>query len=304
MDINKICEDILADITGKASISDILLKTQILSSALGLQEFQQWVSNEQNGYNKPLDVPEYRRLHCYVTALLTVPFHASLTEMNVPVDAIQHKGAQQMLSTIYYCKPAIEAERIAASSNESLIRKPSPAMGHQFVQDLFPNAHVESVYQNISPFSFASLVETVKSRILNFVLQLEKAGEIKLSLSHPVNNEEVNKIFLQTITNSVVNNGEGSIEADNITILPQDALSQKDVQKLEIMFSRLNVLLGEEKDSMLKEAAATLKNELQSPTPRKTIIKRGLALIKGLAMGAASSEIATIINVALGVIND
>lgn len=153
MDISKICEEIIADITGKASISEILLKTQILSTALGIQEFQQWVSNEQRGYDKPLEVPNYRQLRCNVTALLTIPYHATQTEMNVPVDAIQHKGAQQMLSTIYYSEPAIEAERVASFSNESLIRKPTPAMGHQFVQAIFPYAHVETVYQDLSPSS-------------------------------------------------------------------------------------------------------------------------------------------------------
>lgn len=302
MDINKICEEIIADITGKASISEILLKAQILSSALGIQEFKQWVSNEQRGYDKPLEVPIYRQLRCNVTALLTIPFHATQTEMNVPVDAIQHRGAQQMLSTVYYSEPAIEAERVAVISNESLIRKPTPAMGHQFVQELFPNAHVEAVYQDLSLSSFSSLVETVKSMILNFILQLDKAGEIELTLSPPINKEEVSKVFLQTITNSIVNNGEGKIEADNIIMLSPDTLSESDVQVLKTLFSRLNVLIGEEKDSMLKETAADLNSELQSPTPRKSLIKKSLAIIKGLAMGVASSEIATIINAALGVL--
>lgn len=114
--------------------------------------------------------------------------------------------------------------------------------------------------------------------------------------------QEVSKVFLQTITNSIVNNGEGNIEADNIIMLSPDTLSESDVQMLKALFSRLNVLIGEEKDSMLKATAADLDSELQSPTPRKSLIKKSLAIIKGLAMGVASSEIATIINAALGVL--
>ena len=131
---------------------------------------------------------------------------------------------------------------------------------------------------------------------------MDRAGEIELTLSPPVNKEEVSKVFLQTITNSIVNNGEGNIEADNIIMLSPDMLSESDVQMLKALFSRLNVLIGEEKDSMLKATAADLDSELQSPTPRKSLIKKSLAIIKGLAMGVASSEIATIINAALGVL--
>ena len=109
-------------------------------------------------------------------------------------------------------------------------------------------------------------------------------------------------VFLQTITNSIVNNGEGKIEADNIIMLSPDTLSESDVQVLKTLFSRLHVLIGEEKDSMLKEKAADLNSELQSPMPRKSLIKKCLVIIKGLAMGVASSEIATIINAALGVL--
>ena len=85
-------------------------------------------------------------------------------------------------------------------------------------------------------------------------------------------------------------------------MLSPDTLSESDVQVLKTLFSRLNVLIGEEKDSMLKETAADLNSELQSPMPRKSLIKKSLAIIKGLAMGVASSEIATIINAALGVL--
>ena len=100
----------------------------------------------------------------------------------------------------------------------------------------------------------------------------------------------------------VINNGAGDIVADNIILLSQDTISEKDVQKLKTMFSRLNLLVKEEKDPMLQEAAEELNNEINSESPKKSVVKRGLAIIKGLAMGVASSEIATIINAAWGVL--
>ena len=301
MDINKICEEIVSDIIGKSSIAEILLKTQLLAAATGVEGFQKWVSQEQNGYEKPLEVPEYRRLHCNVTALISIPFHDGQTEMNVPVDAIQHKEAQRMLSTVFFDRPALEAERIASSPEEARLRKPTPGMGHQFVQPLFPNAHLEAVYQDLTPAEFASLVESVKSKILNFILRLDSEGVISLALKRADSQNQASKIFYQTFNSSVVNTGEGNIQANNI-ILAQDTLSEKDVQKLKTMFTRLNLLVKEEKDPMLQEAADSLNKEINSGSPKKSVIKKGLAIIKGLAMGVASSEIATIINAALGVL--
>ena len=302
MDINQICEEIVYDITRKAAISEILLKTQVLSSMVDIEEFSQWVKNEQNGYPEPLKVPEYRQLGCNVTASLTIPFHVGQTEMNVPVDAIQHEGAREMLSKVYYDSAAVEAERLAETSNEGRLRKPTPAMGYRYVQELFPNAHVEAVFQDLSPYSFATLIENVKSRILYFILGLNKERVIQLKMNVPNNKEAISKIYYQTFNNSVVNNDGGSITAENILLLNQEALSEKDIHKLQTMFSRLNVLVKEEKDPMLQDAAETLNKEICKNEPKKSVVKLTLAVIKGLAMGVASNEITSIINTALGVL--
>ncbi len=302
MDLNQICEEIVYDITGRSAISDILLKTQVLSSMVDIEDFSKWVNNEQKGYPESLKVPEYRQLGCNVTASLTIPFHVGQTEMNVPVDAIRHKGAREMLSKVYYDSAAVEAERLAATGSEGRLRRPTPAMGYQYVQELFPNAHVEAVYQDLSPFSFATLIENVKSRILNFILGLNKEGVIKLKMRAPESKETVSKIYYQTINNSVVSNDGGNIDAENIILMNHDVLTEKDIHKLQTMFSRLNVLVKDEKDPMLQEAAETLNKEICKTEPKKSVIKQTLAVIKGLAMGVASNEITTIINNALGLL--
>ena len=302
MDINQICEEIVYDITRKAAISEILLKTQVLSSLVDIEEFCQWVRNEQNGYPEPLKVPEYRQLGCNVTVSLTIPFHVGQTEMNVPVDAIQHEGAREMLSKVYFDSAAVEAERLAETSNEGRLRKPTPAMGYRYVQELFPNAHVEAVFQDLSPYSFATLIENVKSRILNLILGLNKEGVIQLKMNAPNNKEAVSKIYYQTFNNSMVSNDGGSITAENILLFNQEALSETDIQKLQTMFSRLDVLVKEEKDPMLQDAAETLNKQICKTEPKKSVIKQTLAVIKGLAMGVASNEITTIINAALGIL--
>ena len=302
MDINQICNELAHDITNKTSITEILLKAQVLSSIVDIADFSKWVSYEQNGYPELLKVPEYRKLGCNVTASLTIPFHVGQTEMNVPVDAISHKVGREMLSKVFFGSAAVEAERLAEASNEGRIRKPAPGMANQFVQELFPSAHVEAVFQDLSPSSFASIIENVKSRILNFVLGLNKEGIIQLEMNMPDNKEAVNKIYYQTFNNSVVSNDGGVIDAENILFFDQNSLSEREIRQLQTIMSRLSVLVKDEKDPMLQEAAETLNNEINKSGPKKSVIKQMLAVIKGLAMGVASSEIATIINTALEIL--
>ena len=150
---------------------------------------------------------------------------------------------------------------------------------------------------------FVSLVESVKSRIMDFILRLDSDGIISLALKKPDSPNTASKIFYQTFNSSVVNNGEGNINADNIYLLSHDSISEKDVQELKTILSRLNVLVKEEKDQMLQEAADSLNQEINSESHKKSVVKKGLAIIKGLAMGVASSEIAMKINEALGVLH-
>lgn len=302
MDINLICKELVHDITNKTAITEILLKTQVLSSIVDIADFNNWVSYEQNGYPAPLKVPKYRILGCNVTASLTIPFHVGQTEMNVPVDAIRHDGVREMLPRVYFDSAAVEAERLAATSNEGRLRKPAPGMAIQVVQELFPSAHVEAVFQDLSPNSFATIIENVKSRILNFILGLNKEGIIQLEMNVLDNKEAVNKIYYQTFKNSIVSNDGGIINAETMLLLNEGCLSEREIHQLQTMFSRLNVLVKDEKDPMLQEAADTLNKEISKLEPKKSVIKQTLAVIKGLAMGVASSEIAAIINTALGIL--
>ena len=131
---------------------------------------------------------------------------------------------------------------------------------------------------------------------------LNKEGVIQLKMQGPENKAAVSKIYYQTFNNSMVNNEVGSVTAENILLMNQNALSEKDIHKLQTLFSRLNVLVKDEKDPMLHEAADTLYKEIRKTEPKKSIIKQTLAVIKGLAMGVTSNEITTIINAAFGIL--
>lgn len=302
MDVNRICEAIVSDIIGGATISEILLKTQLLAALTGIEKFQQWVDQEQNGYKKPFELPEYRKLHCNVTAILSIPFHVGTVEMNVPVDAIQLKSTRDLLSTVFYDSPAIAAEQIATTAEVGRFRKSTPAMAHMAVQPLFPNIHVEAVYQDLTSVAFVLLVESVKSKILAFILRLDKEGVLTLALRKPDDRDLINKIYCRIFNDSVASSGEDDITPERVFLVSHDPVSPNNVQTLKDMFSRLNVLLREEKDRTLQDALDALNVEINLAAPSRSNVKKCLAIIKGLAIGVSCNEVTTIANAALGVL--
>lgn len=78
--INKIIQD-LGD---EKPISGILLKSQIVASELGNQEFSNWIFHEQNGYTDVKSLPDYRKLGAIVKVNVTVPFQGRWTNITLP----------------------------------------------------------------------------------------------------------------------------------------------------------------------------------------------------------------------------
>src|SRR5207248_1380730 len=56
--------ELQADAMNRAvGLADLLRKARAVSVKLRATDIEEWLGREMNGYAKPADVPEYRRLH-------------------------------------------------------------------------------------------------------------------------------------------------------------------------------------------------------------------------------------------------
>lgn len=88
IDFKTLAENILSDLMGSASISDILLKTKIFASKKGDNELLKWVEHELNGYeNEP---PKYRIIPAGVKVLVFQPFKGT-ARVDFPSEIIMNE---------------------------------------------------------------------------------------------------------------------------------------------------------------------------------------------------------------------
>jgi hypothetical protein len=215
-DARNIINSIQADIIDpKADLHSLLLKTKDLAYRLKNEDLKRWAGSEIDGYDKKLDVPDYRMIQ-------EVLFRRS----NISNDRIAILGEPQELSgSIYIYQGIITLEEMAKRqliphifSSEWL--KLNHPRHHGIIARTLPAQHmVVEACKPILRASILQIVGIVRSRLQNFILEID-------SLDWDVNTknipfEQVNRIFNVTINHQVgVISNMSSIEGngDNYNI--------------------------------------------------------------------------------------
>jgi hypothetical protein len=145
-------------------VADLLLKALVVATKLNLDEFKTWVENEQNGYERPGPVPDYRILTGHPMArdcdglkpiifydieaaklINRLPIRSSISEIDNEV-----RGDKQ---AIYFSYPVDMRNTIL----------------NLLGGDVFPMLQIPKN-------SFGSILQRVRSEILTWTLKLEKDG--------------------------------------------------------------------------------------------------------------------------------
>ena len=304
IELVKLADETVAEILAGEPISAILLKAQALSFLLGVEDFQSWVQKEQRGYRPDDELPEYRKVKCAVKAKLSIPFYAGFTYMDVPIDAISDSTVQGLLSKMFFTDPISEIEGLGKSAVDSELRINAPGMSHQFVQPLFPTSHVEAVCQITNSSSAISIVDAVKSVLLNFLLTMKQNKMLDINLSPEKKKEGVSRIIQQTIYGNVIN-ADGSnilapVVSGNNNVL--NINTSKQLDDLKNIVSQLLALPEIKENKDVKEEVTSIQNEINSQEPNHKGIKKSFLFLKDFFIGTASSVAANLISQALSIL--
>lgn len=95
----ELAENILSDLMGNTSISDILLKVKIFAAQKQDNDLLAWVKKELKGYDdKPA---EYRFLDSRVRVVVFLPFRGNVS-VDFPVDIIKNQDVRNRLSKMVF----------------------------------------------------------------------------------------------------------------------------------------------------------------------------------------------------------
>lgn len=174
MESKELIDNIIRDLTNDAPISCVMLKAQAIASTLGLTNFAEWVKKEQNGYMKDDEIPDYRKTQCSAKVNLTQGWK-SVSNLDVTIDALSDKTSREMLSYICFSDPISEIENLAYNSSpEGKLKVVAPAYAYSKVKEIFPYADIDLLFKIANVTVASGVVERVKSRMLDFFLELDK----------------------------------------------------------------------------------------------------------------------------------
>lgn len=181
---------------------DLLRKCRILAARLKHEPLEVWVRLELNGYPQDAELPAYRKVPCDVLcSLINAAWRAN--SMVVPESVFPDKDRSNLTEVSLY-QGVAELEELVNSKGELAIAIDPAYAAHHFGK-AFPQFNVTGAWRSISPVSLKGVVETIRSKVLDFALEIEAenpdAGE-RAAGELPVSRERLTQIFNMTITDA------------------------------------------------------------------------------------------------------
>ncbi|MBA1333753.1 MAG: hypothetical protein HPY66_0146 [Firmicutes bacterium] len=189
-----------AAVSSDNKIADILRKCKILAARLGNKEFEEWVENELNGYQSKDQLPDYRVLERVESkGHFGGPFGSGLRNALIPPSCIEDKQIREFISTEYLSQGISTYEHLLSSRNEGTFQIPWPAdLVALYGEQIYENMNCMQAWKVISRGSIVGLIDSVRNRVLSFVIEIEKvnpeAGEAPPN-SEPIPQRSVSQIF-------------------------------------------------------------------------------------------------------------
>lgn len=222
-----------AAIDANADVIVLLRKCKVLAARLGNSEFKEWIEHELNGYPSKEDLPKYRILKVQSSGHFSGPFGSGYRGVLIPPRCLPKEWRD--LATTAYLTDSI--------SNYNALLQHAPdgdgkIMSH-WPADLLPSVKVfedtvcYAAWREIPRNAIISIIDTVKNKILDFVLKIEEidpeAGNDS-SNSKTISQDEIKQVFNISIMGDVGNLATGSSDfsqSQHIEILKGDLDSLK-----------------------------------------------------------------------------
>lgn len=233
-----------------SDLGSILLKLRLLAARLGSDTLEEWVKHESEGYPKDAEVPPYRIVGVTYRGTFSGSFGSGINNAQIPPYLIEKHAGESW--TKYEVRESIAAvdEMIKKSSDGGTLGIDASNLILLLQGKIYEGYACNDVSGTISLTAFYEIQQTVRSRILELTLELEKSvpGAMHVAFGESKENkaetEQVQQISQQIIYGNVstaVAGGAGSQiavginERDNASFiehLVQNGIPQGDATEL------------------------------------------------------------------------
>ena len=221
MEIRTIVNNLIDDISNGVSVSQILLKAQIIAFNLADERFSLLIKNEQQGYSPKGEIPDYRKQKSMMKATFLDAFQNSQT-IEVHTEAIEDERIKNLMTYVYVKEPLVQVEEMYKNAENGMVRVQVPVFAYPTIENLYKGYNVKlySAYQYFPKESLLSIVETFKAQLLDMLLQFDKKLDWQLDISTGKNKSMAQTIIknVYNIHAVVANTGNGTISTDDISV--------------------------------------------------------------------------------------
>ena len=188
-------------VDGTVSLTCLLRKCQILASRLGNADLKRWVSCELNGYDIKMDIPQYRRLRA--DSFGTFRGYGGQTESNVPIPTCKLPDEiAEHLNEASFVQGVGFLEHLLRNADHGQIPAPWPTDVIAAYQGCFyKGLNLIEAHRLVSQAAVTGILETVRNRVLEFVLELGEQFPDAGSEKHA---EGIESGKVQTVVNNFI----------------------------------------------------------------------------------------------------
>lgn len=270
-------------------VTSLLRKALVVARKLDVQEFEEWTSNELNGYPEKTVVPEYRIIHGDVKAFN--PYNG----IGMPMIMEDTEGAER-LSRRGNNQRAAELEALLAGTDKNgTLQMPFPKA---VANRLMSHSNLPVVPTLLVPRTeIVGILDAVRNIILNWSLRLEKDGIVGTGVSFSQTEK-------QKAANAVYNvtHFHGDVSGSQIQ---QFSESSSQMQSHSVDLAALTRFIDELRKGLPQldlraeirnEASAeldTLVAQAKSPKPKAAIVRESLKTLRNVLEGASGSLISS-----------
>ncbi|MCS3602965.1 hypothetical protein M2371_002188 [Buttiauxella sp. BIGb0471] len=245
-------EEIIAILSsGDEGTTNALLKTKVLMYAIGKKELAAWVNHELTGYPDDVPLPDYRTLAARILANINNGMR-SYTAYQLPIlylDDVAYEHATT--SRVRLSISQIEQLVVNAGDDDSL-QQPIP-LDYAYLKyrkHIDDDYEITRCYKEIALHNFTNILTQVRSRLLDFVLELTEYASGTpgaKTMTEKLKNVDAATLFKSAIfgDNTVINLGDSSsfnitnnvIKNDIVALkrhLESEGVSSNDVTELEV----------------------------------------------------------------------
>jgi hypothetical protein len=220
-------------VDNSTDLPTILRKCKILAARLGNEPFKQWVEHELNGYKSIDDLPDYRILTVTSYGNFAGSFGSGLNNAPIPLGCLPEKYRDHLQHS-YLTSPISAYVSLLDGDKEGNPQETwSPDLVARYGSKIYQGMNCISAWKLLPINALFALVDTVRNRILSFVLEIEgeapDAGEAPPN-SQPIPQERVTNIYNTYIAGNAHNVAAGGAEVSQVA---QISIQRNDFNSLE-----------------------------------------------------------------------